>query len=439
MQMEYQYKILIVEDDKIMLLFNKLALNEINALVMTAVSGEEAVVIANHEELDLIIMDVGLPGIDGLEALRQIRTGDKNKTTPAIFISALSKNEMNTIAALDMGAVDFISKPPSRNILSLKVRNILILQGRRRDFGVIGSKISKTINDIESKIISPENKPKIWTKNSVDTNVSVLLIDSKEAGYSQMKGLLSSVLTTNYALDWENNSNNALEKLLNSNYDVFIVAFRLDKTIGGLDLLYKANSMKFSKPAVIIVSEKDELPDFMTLRNVASDYIFKEQISSALLDKTLACAIERNRILLELDKSKADLRDQLTLAQAKLNQLTGWQSGSVTAHLSGVGPLRARQPKEFNILEARYDALLEIYLDALSRNKKPEFDLINKFAWDVGDLGGGPRDIIDFHISTVKNKTRTNPPKRMLAFTVEGRLLVIELMGYLVDYYRLRS
>ncbi len=63
---------------------------------------------------------------------------------------------------------------------------------------------------------------------------------------------------------------------------------------------------------------------------------------------------------------------------------------------------------------------------------------ISALADRLGALGSGPRDLVDLHLRAVTAKTADTLPKRAKAYMVEGRLLALEVMGNLVDYYRMR-
>ncbi|MDH5510887.1 MAG: PAS domain S-box protein [Nitrospinota bacterium] len=138
------------------------------------------------------------------------------------------------------------------------------------------------------------------------------------------------------------------------------------------------------------------------------------------------------------EKEKELHREKLELEKALLAQksLTGWDQSAVTANLAGVGPLRERDSKGFTNLKKEYEILLDEYLEALGFKRPPDRQKIGALAEKIGVIGGGPRDVIDLHIRAVADKSQDVHPKRARAYTVEGRLLALEIMGNLVDYYR---
>jgi two-component system cell cycle response regulator DivK len=92
--------------------------------VIEAVTGEEAVALAEGRVPDLILMDIQLPGIDGYEATRQIKAKPALRATPLIVVTsyALSGDDVKAFAA---GADAYVSKPFSPRALLAKVREFL--------------------------------------------------------------------------------------------------------------------------------------------------------------------------------------------------------------------------------------------------------------------------------------------------------------------------
>ena len=84
----------------------------------TAENGNQAIMLAAANNPDIILMDLGLPDIDGIEVIRKIRTWS---VAPIIVISARS-DEKDKVAALDVGADDYLTKPFSVTELSARLR-----------------------------------------------------------------------------------------------------------------------------------------------------------------------------------------------------------------------------------------------------------------------------------------------------------------------------
>lgn len=113
-----QTKILIIEDDKVILRFLKLALETNEYDVVSAMNGLSGISLYLSHKPDLVLLDLGLPDIDGMEVLSQIRESDD---TPVIVISARSK-EQEKVLALDSGANDYVTKPFNMGEVLARIR-----------------------------------------------------------------------------------------------------------------------------------------------------------------------------------------------------------------------------------------------------------------------------------------------------------------------------
>ncbi len=89
--------------------------------VLTAEDGEQAVQVMAHQPPDVIVMDLLLPGIDGIELTRRIR---KDSAVPIIFLSAIGE-EPKKIDALEAGADDYVTKPFSVDELLARIKSVL--------------------------------------------------------------------------------------------------------------------------------------------------------------------------------------------------------------------------------------------------------------------------------------------------------------------------
>ena len=117
-----EYLVLVVEDDKPIrnLITTTLKMNDYRFI--TAVRGNEAIMLSASHKPDIIILDLGLPDIDGVEVIEHIRTWSD---VPIIIVSARSE-ERDKITALDKGADDYLTKPFLMQELLLRVQHILL-------------------------------------------------------------------------------------------------------------------------------------------------------------------------------------------------------------------------------------------------------------------------------------------------------------------------
>lgn len=119
--MTTKVKVLLIEDDKSITSFVTTALEGSSYKVTNATKGKEGVSLAASFCPDIILLDLGLPDIDGIEVLKQIRSWS---SVPIIIISARTK-EQEKVLALDLGADDYITKPFGTSELMARIRTSL--------------------------------------------------------------------------------------------------------------------------------------------------------------------------------------------------------------------------------------------------------------------------------------------------------------------------
>jgi len=117
-------KILIVDDEEDVLELVRFNLEREGYKIETAVSGEEALTTAKSRLPDLIILDLMLPGMDGLEVCKKLKTDAKTQSIPIIMLTAKSEDS-DIITGLELGADDYITKPFSPKILTARIRRVL--------------------------------------------------------------------------------------------------------------------------------------------------------------------------------------------------------------------------------------------------------------------------------------------------------------------------
>jgi heavy metal response regulator len=115
-------RILVVEDEKKVASFLKKGLEEENYAVDVAHDGEEGLALAHINEYDLVILDIMLPKLDGMEVLRQIRSDGSG--VPILILTAKDSVE-DIVGGLDSGSDDYLTKPFSFAELVARVRALL--------------------------------------------------------------------------------------------------------------------------------------------------------------------------------------------------------------------------------------------------------------------------------------------------------------------------
>jgi len=137
-------KILVVDDEEDILELLKFNLSREGYQVLCAVSGEQALRLVRSENPDLIMLDLMLPGIDGLEVTRRLKNDPDTKNLPIVMLTAKGE-EADIVTGLELGADDYITKPFSPRVLIARIRAVL----RRRIKGQTEETSVLRIHDLE--------------------------------------------------------------------------------------------------------------------------------------------------------------------------------------------------------------------------------------------------------------------------------------------------
>ena len=149
--MENKVKVLIVDDEPDILEFLHYNLSRNGFEVIQANNGLDAIRIADEEVPDLILLDIMMPDMDGVETCYELRKNDKLKNSLVAFLTARSE-EYSEIAGLEAGADDYIQKPIRPRLLLTRIKALM----RRKDSGRTQLPAS-TVLDFGSLKIDPRS------------------------------------------------------------------------------------------------------------------------------------------------------------------------------------------------------------------------------------------------------------------------------------------
>jgi DNA-binding response OmpR family regulator len=113
--------IMLVDDDALMRRSLAFHLEQAGYHVHTAASAEDALALARHTLLDLVLLDIGLPEMDGLDALRELKA---QHNLPVIFLTA-RRRELDEVLGLELGADDYITKPFDVDVVLAHIKAVL--------------------------------------------------------------------------------------------------------------------------------------------------------------------------------------------------------------------------------------------------------------------------------------------------------------------------
>ena len=117
-------KILVVDDEEHIVMILKDSLEFSGFQVITALDGQEALVAVEKENPDLVVLDIGMPKLDGWEVCRRLKSNEKTKNVPVIILTAYAQTSDQKKGA-QLGADRFITKPCDLTYLVEEINALL--------------------------------------------------------------------------------------------------------------------------------------------------------------------------------------------------------------------------------------------------------------------------------------------------------------------------
>ncbi len=276
------------------------------------------------------------------------------------------------------------------------------------------------------------------------TQVNILIVDDDSKNLLGMKEILEP-LGENIVL--AKSGEEALKLVLKNNFALILLDIKMPGMNGFEVASLVRQREKTQKVPIIFVTgfERSEIQLFKGYDLGAVDYLFKPIFPKILLSKVKVFSdLYRKTIELELERERERVAQEEEIEALKriLDQhhvLPSWAPRKVTTTVMGSRPLFERFPEEFKELESAYGDLLDDYLEALGFSQATPREEIERITTLLGQFDAGPRDLIDLHIKVVRKKCESVGSKRAVILATEGRLVALEAMGNLADYYRNRG
>lgn len=150
-------KALVVDDEQHIVELIQFNLESNGFNVVSSDNGEDAIMIAQNEMPDVIILDLMLPGIDGFEACKKIRSNEKTNKIPIIMLTAKGE-ETDKVLGLELGADDYLTKPFSVRELLARIKAVLRRFEESSKKTIRKIKIQDIMIDIEKYEVSKNDK-----------------------------------------------------------------------------------------------------------------------------------------------------------------------------------------------------------------------------------------------------------------------------------------
>lgn len=279
-------QVLIVDDIPENLTVLEKILNELDVDVTRAASGNEALRATLYTNFSLILLDVLMPGMSGLEVADVLKQEDSTADIPIIFITAMDKDEDCELKAYSKGAVDLLYKPFNKSVLLSKVKILLDLYTMKKG---IEQALSKQKTE----------KPK------------VLIVDDHPENILVLQKLLNKL---NVDIVSATSGNEALAETLYNDFAVVFLDVQMPEMDGYevADLL-KSEDKTANIPIIFITAiDRDDAKEIKGYDKGAVDFIFKPFNEFILLSKA--------RVFLEIYKMRAGLEELVAESTSALQQ-----------------------------------------------------------------------------------------------------------------------
>jgi two-component system, cell cycle response regulator len=227
--------------------------------VLTAYSGEAALEVVQSERVDVVLLDVMMPGMDGFEVCRRIKTSTRTMHVPVVMVTALDQ-ACDKVRGLEAGADDFITKPVDDIALITRVKNLARLKTLYDEMMLRTS--------TGSQMGAFPGAAPAWPK--ADRGARILLLEDSE----RAARLVLAVLGKLHVVQVETNASAALARIAEEPWDLLIVSLNLTAA-DGLRLLSQVRALERARhlPIIIIVQPDEDARLLRALDMGVNDYL----------------------------------------------------------------------------------------------------------------------------------------------------------------------
>jgi CheY-like chemotaxis protein len=257
----------------------------------------------------------------------------------------------------------------------------------------------------------------------------VLLVEDNAGDADLVQEMLEAVEGDRYHFHLVHVSrvSQAVDRLGQDDVDVVLLDLGLPDAVG-VDALTSLQPHSGRTPIVVLTGREDEALALQCIAHGAQDYLSKADIRPAPLRRSINYAINRAH-----EHEIRELRQTLD----RYREMTTRNEPDESMH--AIPSLRTRVPEAFACWVESYSAVLRRSFDRLVVEKdKPREDM-RRIVAELGQQGAGPRDLVDIHVAALGRMSEDGNSVKTRTLALEGRLVALEMMGLLVDYYRVRK
>lgn len=229
--------------------------------VLSAFRGQEALDICERERVDVVLLDVMMPGMDGFEVCKRLKSNPKTHHIPVVMVTALDQPS-DKVQGLENGADDFLTKPVDDIALITRVKNLARLKMLNDEMVLrasTGKRLGLADNEALAKALSGQSG-------------RVLVVDD----HPRSSARLSEALSQAHDTVVEQDPAQVMQRLTNENFDLIIVSLSL-QGVDGLRICSQARSHEQSRrlPIIILVEPGDDARLLRGLDLGVNDYLMR--------------------------------------------------------------------------------------------------------------------------------------------------------------------
>lgn len=272
--------------------------------VLTATSGEDALKRVEEDSPDLVLLDVMMPGMDGFEVCRRIKSNPMVAHIPVVMVTALTDSQ-DRVRGLEAGADDFLSKPVNDTALMARVRSLVRLKMTVDEWRV--REITANQLGVSDNEMNLMNQPV--------ENANILVIEDQ---FFEADKLTATLQRDNDTVIHVESGAQAMQTIGKSNFDVIVVSLNL-KNEDGLRLCshLRSNERTRAIPIVMIATDEDMDRVAHGLEIGAHDYVMRP------IDRNEFLARARTQIRRKRFQESLRASYEVSLSMALTDSLTG--------------------------------------------------------------------------------------------------------------------
>ncbi len=272
--------------------------------VITATSGQEALEKVERDGPDIILLDVMMPGMDGFEVCRTIKSNPAYAHIPIVMVTALT-DAADRVRGLEAGADDFLSKPLNDTALMARVRSLVRLKMTVDEWRVRENTAAQL--GVVEKNTTAMNEPV--------ENARILVVEDQD--YDAQK-IVEALKVDKDTVDVVTTGTEAMERVISTDYDLMVISLNLMSEDGlRLSSHIRSSERSRSVPILMVAGEEDMSRIAHGLEIGAHDYILRP------VDKNELLARVRTQIRRKRFQERLRSTYEISLSMALTDSLTG--------------------------------------------------------------------------------------------------------------------